>query len=137
MKIALFSLLILPIAALAADFHITWDHPTERLNGANLPMSEIKGYRLYHSLNGVEHEVIDVFRPDLNTDPPLEYLLPTEGVGTYVFAVSTVDSDDLEGPKSPGLTLEIAEETYGPNAPSTINVDLSNCTNCGLREVVQ
>lgn len=125
------------VAATFSHITLTWDIPTERVNGAPLPPEEIKSYKIYYTLNGVEYDPIEIDHPEIS------YSLPIQGPGLYEFQISTVavvghNNGSLvyaEGPKSNVLTLELESFYALPGAPVLNTVTHVDCDNCGLRVV--
>jgi len=118
----------------AADVLLTYDTPTQREDGTALPFEEISGYKLYSSHNGVDSSIVNI-PPGQNS-----YQFLDQPTGDYVYQISTVDSDGLEGNKSPTVLVEI---NAGPSAPAftriikeTCDID-GNCEQEVILEVAQ
>jgi len=83
-------------AALALEKPLYWDIPNQREDGSELPIEQIENYTLYQDGN------------------PIQFLEPTqtstvvsvEEAGNYCFTISTTDTDEVEGFKSPELCLD-------------------------------
>lgn len=72
--LALVLLLALPALAAPADpLRLTWQHPTTRVDGTPLPVSEIAGYRLYYTVDG-----------DIPTDPDAPFILLAPGTSETI-----------------------------------------------------
>ncbi len=101
-------LLFLAAPAIAADVTLTWDSPTERENGSQLPATEIGGYIVKNGndLLTVEGNINELTIPDL---PP----------GEYFFSVATVDTDGLKSAFSETVSILIPA---APSPPSNIKV---------------
>lgn len=76
---------------------LNWERPMSRTDGSSLGAAEIAGYRLYLGERPGEYtRVIDVEDPR-QTSTILTELEPEK---TYFIAISTVDRDGRESPKS-------------------------------------
>lgn len=132
---ALSSLVV--VSASFSSVNLTWDIPVERVDGSPLPPEEIKSYKLYVSLNGVEYDPVEI------DHPAISYSFPTQGPGVYEFRISTVAMVGhsggqvvyMEGPKSEPLVLELESFYALPGAPVLNSVSLVDCDRCGLRVV--
>lgn len=91
------------------EIEFTFDAPTEREDGSELRPEEIAGYRLYltHGNETVVHEV----------DSSPWYVTVNEP-GIYTAQISTVDSDGIEGQKSPPISTAVTLKRSEPAAPS-------------------
>lgn len=93
-------------AAIAADndstIHLSWDYPVERMDGSDLELYEIDGFRIYqldaegnvgamHVIEGLE----------------TEYDVTGLDDGEYHFAVTVVDSDGMESDFSDVITVTV------------------------------
>lgn len=93
-------------AAIAADndstIHLSWDYPVERMDGSDLELYEIDGFRIYqldangnvgamHAIKGLE----------------TEYDLTGLDDGEYHFAVTVVDSDGMESDLSDVISITV------------------------------
>lgn len=128
---------LIVVSASFSSINLTWDVPSERVDGSPLLPEEIKSYKLYVSLNGVDYEPVEI------DHPAISYSFPTQGPGVYEFRISTVaivgHSNGqvvyAEGPKSEPLVLELESFYALPGAPVLNTVSLVDCDGCGLRVV--
>lgn len=110
---ALCLLVILSVFALsanAADVEISWDAPTERVDGSPLSVEEIRQFNIYYLSNGVEQ--VQSAQGDEST------ATITSLFGLYAFSMTTVDINGLESERSDPLELLI---TY----PIRMNIKFS------------
>lgn len=81
------------------DVQFTWEHPTEREDGATLSLDEIS------------HYVIEVSKDNNSRSfavaKSLSYTMKKLRTGTYQFRIATVDADGLQGRFSTPVTLII------------------------------
>ena len=99
----------------AASLHLTADAPVARLDGTPLPASEIKHYKLYHwdpSGNLVETILTE-----------LDHTIDNVSSGVHRFGLSTVDTQDQEGPQT---TLEVPVRAL-PASPVFTRVIVERC----------
>lgn len=80
------------------DILLSWDTATEREDGSKI--EKLDGYRLYHSVNNGEPEVIPI-APDKT-----EHLIIDVAPGIHSFQISSVE-DDLEGAPSRNVSVPI------------------------------
>ncbi len=140
MKRSLVIVLLLFVASVTSSQEnsvilLTWDHPTEREDGSALDFIDIEHYTIYYTWNGVERDPIQVPKTAFS------YELQTEGVGVYLFSISTTANIGYgpgntpifaEGRKSEELRVVLREESAAPKAPGLTGANLSNCNGCGL-----
>lgn len=93
--------------SVAATVNVSWDAPTERVDGTPLEASEIGEYRVYYRSNGIE-------RMASTTSTSMDI---TELYGLYVFQVTTVDTNGLESERS-------AEHEITVVVPIKVQVDV-------------
>lgn len=81
------------------EIALSWVPPTERENGAALPLSELRGYRIHWgpTNNPTEYSVT------INDPYATSYTLGGVAPGTYQLAVTAIDSDGLESAFSNSL----------------------------------
>lgn len=85
-----------------ATIHLSWDYPTERLNGSELEVYEIDSFRIYQlDENGGVGSVYVV--DGLDT----QYDIAGLADGEYHFAVTVVDNDGLESDYSKVVTVSV------------------------------
>ena len=77
----------------------TWDTPTKREDDSALPLSEISGYMFYVGFK--ENEWQPGFL--IANNEATSYNFEIDADDNYYFAISTVDSDNIEGQKSSGF----------------------------------
>jgi hypothetical protein len=71
---------------------LSWRAPSERIDGESLSLSEIAGYRIYYGISSGDYDsVLSVDDPYTST-----ILIDDLPVGTYYFAMTTVDTNGLE-----------------------------------------
>ncbi|MGP4842851.1 fibronectin type III domain-containing protein [Marinobacter sp. 1Y8] len=82
---------------------LSWVAPATRADGSKLYTGEIKGYRVYYKLR---HE--DSYQVIQLTDATKTQLrLADFKAGAYEFAVTTMDTDGLESPRSKAVSVNI------------------------------
>lgn len=82
---------------------LSWVAPATRADGSKLYTGEIKGYRVYYKLR---HE--DSYQIIQLTDASKTQLrLAGFKAGAYEFAVTTLDTDGLESPRSKAVSVNI------------------------------
>jgi hypothetical protein len=71
---------------------LSWRAPSERIDGESLPLSEIAGYRIYYGISSGDYDSV------LSIDDPYTSTLLIDDLplGTYYFAMTTVDTNGLE-----------------------------------------
>lgn len=77
----------------------TWDIPTKREDDSALALNEINGYRFYFGFKEDEWEPAI----EISGGPSTLYNFLIDADDNYYFAISTVDSDNVEGKKSAAL----------------------------------
>lgn len=96
---------------LPVNYFITasWEIPTQRTNGSPLPLSEIAGYELYYYQEGSPADsgtVISV--PAIKNGLYItNYEIELTEPGSYAFAISTVDNNNLLSDLSDPIVVEI------------------------------
>lgn len=93
-------------AAIAADndstIHLSWDYPVERMDGSDLELYEIDGFRIYQlDANG------NVGAMHVIEGLETEYDLTDLNDGEYHFAVTVVDSDGMESDFSDVISITV------------------------------
>lgn len=82
---------------------LSWAAPATRSDGSSLPISEIAGYKIY-----VGTSASDLSLATEITDPyVMEHEFSNLSEGTYYFAVSTYDQDDMESELSTVVSKSI------------------------------
>jgi hypothetical protein len=71
---------------------LSWENPTTRIDGSELPVNEIAGYRIWM---GTSKESLHVM-VDLNAGSATSYTVTDLSAGTYYFAITTYDTDNNE-----------------------------------------
>lgn len=126
MRYFLALLLIIPSITFADSIQLTWDTPTQRVDGAALLPSEIDGYVIKHWQNGDK-------MPDIVVDGALtvESLLPDIQPGSYIFSIATT-AQGQTGPDSDLVSVNIGGiPVVAPSAPA-IRVQLVCDPACSL-----
>lgn len=96
------------VEAREGAIELQWQAPKDRLNGTPLSPSEIAGYRIYiGDQPGHSQRVISVDNPR-QTEQLLRGLKPGD---KYYVAISTVDREGQESPKSGEISLVAAPIT--------------------------
>ncbi len=90
------ALLVFSSVTLATDIQLTWSTPELREDGTNI--QEIERYNLYHSVNNVLQDTIEI---DALSN---SYTIQNIEIGSHILQISTVESG-LEGDLSNPLTL--------------------------------
>lgn len=123
----LLSLVLMTSYALALDGQavFTWSVPTKRVNGDPLPLNEIASYRIYSSR--VAGELLQDADPTtaLNLVVTMPSATTTEHTATFdvtdgetlYFAMTTVDTDGIEGNLSNILSKQFVVPKEEPEAP--------------------
>ena len=81
---------------------ISWTIPTERVDNTNLPLSELKEYRIYWGKDNTFNNITVVNNPS-NT----EYIIKDLPSGTYYFKMTAVDKNNLESAYSTTVSKTI------------------------------
>lgn len=94
------------LPTIAADndstIHLSWDYPVERMDGSDLELYEIDGFRIYQlDANG------DVGAVHVIEGLETEYDVTGLDDGEYHFAVTVVDSDGMESDLSEVITVSV------------------------------
>lgn len=93
-----------PVAKIV-DVTLSWVAPTTRENGDALLFSEIDGYEIYHFKDGTSEQndqIISIKDPN-----SVEAIVTDLTVGTYYFAIATVDTAGLYSDPSDYVELVI------------------------------
>lgn len=91
-------------AATTGTAIITWTAPMNRVSGAQLPMSQIKGYRVYYGKSSTSTSMLI----DLPNAQTTQHKLTGLSRGTsYYFRVSVYDMQGIESVKSPVMSKQI------------------------------
>jgi hypothetical protein len=79
--------------AMAAGWaDLSWEIPTARTDGSELPANEIAGYRIWLGTRSDDLHVV----ADLNDGSVSSYTVTDLSAGTYYFAVTVYDTDNIE-----------------------------------------
>lgn len=89
-----------PISSGPTNAMVGWGIPTQRVSGAPISPSELAGYFLYYGTNK-DNLNVRLKLPDRNIR---EYTINGLVPGTYYFAVSAYDTDNVEGFRSNVVT---------------------------------
>ena len=125
MRFFLILLLIIPAITLADSIELTWDIPTQRVDGSALAAEEIDGYAIDYTHNNGEQQTIIV-----DGGLTLSHIIPDVLPGSYVFQIATISNEQV-GPSSNPITLTLAEIRKAEAGPPVVRVNLS-CDNCTL-----
>lgn len=81
---------------------LSWEVPTQRQDGSSLSTNEINGYKIYSgtSANDLSNVVVVDDPGQIN----YSQVLPE---GTYYYAISTITTDGVEGPRSSAISLTV------------------------------
>jgi len=91
-----------PSGPVIRTVYLSWEIPTQRQDGSPLSTNEISSYKIYAGgATGSLEEFAEV------TDPTQQSYSSAMVSGSYRFAISTVTTDGIEGPKSSELTLTV------------------------------
>lgn len=101
-------------AVVNSTMDVTWDPPTQRVDGSNLPPSEIREYNIY--VNASYHSTVDGQETTAG--------VVVNGAGNYCINVTTVDQDGRESVFSNEKCITI--EVTNPKAPVLISIGLSS-----------
>jgi hypothetical protein len=126
--IRLIALMLISVVAQSATIDLTCDKPTKREDGSAI--TNLTGYRIYHSINGVVKPVIAI--PATTCGYKLIDALP----GKYEFAISSVEGT-LEGKRSAMVTVDVVSS---PPPPVVTKIVITQCyspTNCVTQEITQ
>ena len=82
---------------------LEWVPPSTRTNGAYLPVSNLRGYRIYHGSSSESLELI----LDIEDSSVTDYEVTLEDPGVHYFAVTAYDTNDLESAYSQILEKKI------------------------------
>lgn len=101
---------------------ITWERPQTYLNDEPLPLSDITGYDLYHTLNGGEVQYTAWIAQN---DDITHYDYTPEEYGRYCFQMVTVSKSAGKSPKSEPVCIDYTEtipQPANPCAPTDIEI---------------
>lgn len=70
---------------------LSWSAPSSRANGDPLPLSDIAGYEIYYFQEGSDSEQVI----SINNAQTTTYTTPLLSPGTYIFAISAIDTSNL------------------------------------------
>lgn len=103
-------------SAYAADAQLSWQHPTERVDGTPLPLAEIAQTRINWGLcSGELNQAVDV------PAPATTHTLPGLNYGTWCFVARTVDTGGLvSDPTGPVQKVIVAP----PKPPGFVTVNV-------------
>lgn len=81
---------------------LSWEVPTQRQDGSQLTVNDIRNYRIYSGPNsGSLNSIVDI------GDPTQQSYSQTLLEGTYYYGISTVTKDGAEGPMSDVIMLNV------------------------------
>ena len=118
---------------------LSWQPPTERVDGTPLTVEEIKEYRVYYTIDGTppgDGEPIVVSGTSASETVTLE-LLPRVEPYVVSFAIKTVDTDGLESALS-----EVVSKTFnvdsdaGPSAPTSLEFTITCGDGCTIKKKI-
>jgi fibronectin type 3 domain-containing protein len=97
---------------------LNWEAPEDRVNGAPLRPTDIAGYRIYiGEAPGTHNRTVDIKDPQ-KTRHVVRGLEPGE---TYYIAITTIDREGRESPKSEEIDLAAApltDQQFAESAPA-------------------
>ena len=116
---------------------LSWEPPTERVDGTPLAAEEIKEYRVYYTIDGTapgEGEPIVVSGTSASETVTLE-LLPRVEPYVVSFAIKTVDTDGLGSALSEVVTKEFeVQSTSEPGAPTNLQFEITCGEGCTIKK---
>ena len=127
------------IFAAPATSTLSWEPPTERVDGTPFSMEDIQEYRVYYTIDGTppgDGEPIVVGGTAVSETVTLEL---TPRVEPYVvsFAIKTVDTDGLESALSEVVTKEFeVESTSSPDAPTNLQFEITCGEGCAIKKKI-
>jgi hypothetical protein len=111
--LVLFALIVLSVKALAEPVPVVWEHPTERVDGAALPITEISATRIEWAREG------DPFTNSLTVPAPATEASVDIASGRWCFRAFTVGTDGLTSLPTTVLCLKVNAK---PNSPTIIRI---------------
>lgn len=123
-------LFFVAVSIYADEINLTWEESTQRADGT--PIEDHAGYRLYHSIDGIEQPRTDF--PNGSTS----YTIPEAAVGEHSFYMTSVERFNastpeetlLEGAPSPTVSLTVLA-TPEAAKPPIVQVILVRCDALG------
>ncbi len=92
------------------DITLSWNIPTQREDGSGLDLTEIGGYEIYYFLEGStegEGETVNIPAVDNNNQYVTSHDVQLNQTGSYVFAISTYDTNNVYSVISEPVTVDI------------------------------
>ena len=132
-------LLLTSLGAFAAPAksNLSWEPPTERVDGTPFAVEDIQEYRVYYTIDGTppgEGEPIVVSGTSTSETVTLE-LLPRVEPYVVSFAIKTVDTDGLGSALSEVVTKEFeVESTSEPGAPTNLQFEITCGEGCTIKK---
>ena len=137
--IALALALAAPFAVGAdATSQLTWEPPTERVDGTALTAQEIAEYRVYYAVDGIvtTDSTMVTIGPDATSESVTIDLTPRQDEYTVNFAITTVDTDGRESALSePASKTFKVSSPAAPNPPTSLTFTISCGDGCTIEEV--
>ena len=136
--ICLFGLAIFAQNVMAQSVsQLSWEPPTERVDGTPFAVEDIQEYRVYYTIDGTppgEGEPIVVSGTSTSETVTLE-LLPRVEPYVVSFAITTVDRDGLQSVLSETVTKTFdVESTAKPNAPTNLQFEITCGDGCTIKK---
>ncbi len=91
-----------PAGPVIRTVSLSWQIPTQREDGSSLATTEIAGYKIYAGSSAGQLETFAEI-----SDPSQQSYSSALVEGTYYFAISTITTDGIEGPRSDELQIVI------------------------------
>jgi hypothetical protein len=116
---------------------LSWEPPTERVDGTPFSMEDIQEYRVYYTIDGTtpgDGEPIVVGGTAVSETVTLE-LTPRLEPYVVSFAIKTVDTDGLGSVLSEVVTKEFeVESTSEPGAPTNLQFEITCGEGCTIKK---
>ena len=116
---------------------LSWQPPTERVDGTPFSMEDIQEYRVYYTIDGTppgDGEPIVVGGTAVSETVTLE-LTPRLEPYVVSFAIKTVDTDGLGSALSEVVTKEFeVESTSEPGAPTNLQFEITCGEGCTIKK---
>ena len=120
-----------------ATSQLSWEPPTERVDGTPIAASEIGEYRVYYAVDGTvtTDSTMVTIGPDATSKTVTIDLKPRQDLYTVNFAITTVDTDGRESALSdPASKTFQVNSTAVPNPPTSLTFTISCGDGCTIEE---
>ena len=127
----------LAVQAAPANSDLSWEPPTERVDGTPFSMEDIQEYRVYYTINGEPQGVDPIVVSGTSASETVTLEL-TPRVEPYVisFAITAVDTAGLESAQSETVSKTFqVDSTAAPNPPTNIQFTIVCGDGCSITEV--